>query len=454
MDTRLHHADFSASLAGHDEHRTTPWMLRLIGATLLANLVVEVVDNILVGWGPYDERLWISLLLSLPTIGLLCLTGLFLFKRSFIYSDQVLKGMLAIAMFVSMLQMVGHPIIPYIVAPRPDMTLSDAFLNGSLGGFAGSHARLQTGVVFMMIPAVLGAWISGKHHAWRWALLGVVLSAFAILLLNHRDLSGPELVPFVAEDIALVLLTLFVGSLAELDRAEQARLQQANLLMAEQAQMREQLAASRERLRMARELHDTVAHSLAGLVFQLDALGTLIGDAPECAQQALASAKETARQGLRDARMAVTDLRKDSAEDTELARALQRHVDALRTQDNPPITFEQVNCGAADMGTLNKVYSDALFRIAQEAIYNATRHAHARRIWVKLIKAYTPNSPQASLTLSVEDDGVGFDLSTMQVGHYGLRGIRERAELIGARVQMDSNAGKGTIISVVLPLKT
>jgi signal transduction histidine kinase len=437
-----------------NEHRTTPWMLRLIGAMLLANLAVEVVDVLVIGWGPYDERLWATLLLSLPNVGLLFLTGLFLLKRGFICSAQILKWMLMIAMAVNAMQIIGHAIIPYIISPRPDTNLLNAFLSGSLGGFAGSHARLQTGVVFMMIPAVLGAWISGKHHAWHWAVLGVVLSAFDILLLNHRDLSVPELIPFIAEDIALVLLTLFVGLLADLDRAEQERLQQSNLLLAEQARMREQLATSRERLRMARELHDTVAHSLAGLVFQLDALGTLIDDAPENVQQTLARAKDTARQGLRDARMAVTDLRKDRAEESELAGALQRHVEAVNSQAGVPITFEQVHCEGAEMGTLNKVYSDALFRIAQEAIYNASRHAHAKRIRVKLVKEYAPASSHASLTLSVEDDGIGFDVSAMQAGHYGLRGIRERSELIGAQLQMDSSAGKGTLISVVLPLKT
>jgi signal transduction histidine kinase len=439
---------------GCNEHRTTPWLLRLIGAMLLANLAVEVVDVFVVGWGPSDQRLWATLLLSLPNIALLCVTGFFMFKRELVYSAQILKWILVIAMLVNALQIIGHPIIPYIVMPRPDANLLDAFLSGSLGGFAGSHARLQTGVVFMMIPAVLGAWISGQRHAWHWALLGVALSAMDILLLNHRDLAVPELIPFIAEDIALVLLTLFVGTLSELDRAEQERLQQANLMLAEQAQMREQLATSRERLRMARELHDTVAHSLAGLVFQLDALGTLMDDAPENARQTLACAKDTARQGLHDARMAVTNLRKESAEEAELAGALQRHVEAMNLQTGVPITFEQVHCEGSEMDTLNKVYSDALFRIAQEAIYNATRHAHAKQIHVKLVKEYPPAASCANLTLSVEDDGIGFDESAMQAGHYGLRGIRERSEMIGAQLQMDSRAGKGTLISVILPLKT
>jgi signal transduction histidine kinase len=440
------------NLPNQDVRRTTLWMLRLIGSMLLANLAVEVADTLVIGWGPYDDRLWVTLLLVLPTIGLLCLTGLLLFKRNISFSAQTLKWMLAIAMTVNAMQVIGHPIMPYIVAPPQDISLSSAFLSGRLGGFAGSHARLQTGVVFMMIPAVLGAWISGRRHAWRWAMLGVVLNAAAILLLNHRDLSIPELIPYIAEDIALVLLTLFVGSLADMERAEQARLQQANQLLAEQAQIREQLAASRERLRMARELHDTVAHSLAGLVFQLDALGTLIGDAPESALQTLAHAKDAARQGLKDARVAVTDLRNDGVKDLGLVSALQQHVETVGAQSGVPITFEQLNYRESGVGTLSKVSSDALLRIAQEAIYNASRHAHAKQIRVKLSIGYVLALAQTGLTLSVEDDGIGFDVSAMQADHYGLRGMRERAALVGAHLQMDSSAGKGTIISVVLPL--
>ena len=353
---------------------------------------------------------------------------------------------------IATIQIIARPVILYIGMPSPDMSLLSAFLSGSLGGFTRSRAHLQTGVVFMMIPAVLGAWISGWHHAWRWATFGALLSACAILVLNHRDMAIPELIPFIAEDVALVLLTLFVGRLADQERAKQSRLQQANRLLAEQGRVREQLAASRERLHMARELHDTVAHSLAGLVFQLDALGTLIGDAPESAQQTLALAKAVARQGLVDARLAVTDLRMGTVEDQGLFNALQQHIKTVAAQCDIPITFEPINCAPARLDDLDKAVSDALFRIVQEAIYNASQHARAQQITVKLVQAYV--SAQAQLMISVEDDGVGFDNTALQAGHYGVRGMRERAELVGAQLQMESSAGKGTIISVVLPLKS
>jgi signal transduction histidine kinase len=439
----------------HDAHRTIPWVLRLTGLMLLAKLAAEVADALVAESrvGAYNERQGMALLLALPTVGLLCVIGLLLLRRGSVLSSQTLKRMLAIIMFVNAMQIIARPIALYMVTTQPESNLLGEFLSGSLGGFARSHARLQTGVVFMMIPAVLGAWISGRHRAWHWALLGVALSAIAILLLNHRDLAIPELIPFVAEDIALVLLTLFVGSLADQERAKQARLQHANLLLAEQSQVREQLAASRERLRMARELHDTVAHSLAGLVFQLDALGTLIGDAPEGTLHSLSRAKDIARQGLVDARMAVTDLRRGVVEDQGLLNALQQHIEAVTPQSNVPITFEPINCGGSGVDRLNKASSDALFRIAQEAINNASRHAHAKHIRVKLVQEHMPVSSQINLTLSVEDDGVGFDESAMQDGHYGLRGMRERAELVGAHLCLASSVGKGTIVSVVLPLK-
>jgi signal transduction histidine kinase len=440
-------------LPARDANRTIPWVLRLTGLMLLAKLAVEVADALITESGAYNERQALALLLTLPTVGLLCVIGLLLSRRGSSLSAQTLKWMLAIIMVVNAMQIIGRPIILYMVPTQPESNLLGAFLSGSLGGFARSHARLQTGVVFMMIPAVLGAWISGKHRAWRWALLGAALSAIAILLLNHRDLAIPELIPFVAEDIALVLLTLFVGSLADQERTEQARLQRANLLLAEQGQVLTHLAASRERLRMARELHDTVAHSLAGLVFQLDALGTLIGDVPESALQTLTRAKDIARQGLVDARMAVTDLRSGVVEDQGLLNALKQHVEAASAQSGVPITFEPVNCGESRVDTLNKADSDALFRIAQEAIYNASRHAHAKQIRVRLILEYVPALSRTNLTLSVEDDGVGFDKAAMQDGHYGLRGMRERAELVGAHLWLDSSVGNGTIISVVLPLK-
>ncbi|MCL5997214.1 MAG: sensor histidine kinase [Chloroflexi bacterium] len=454
LETGQQNANRVDTLPNRDVRRTVPWVFRLTGMMLLAKLAVEVADALVAGWGAYNEWLWMTLLLVLPTIGLLCVIGLLLLRRGRALSSQTLGRLLAIIMVVNAMQIVARPIVLYLVSVQQQTGLLSAFLAGSIGGFSHLHARPPTGVVFMMIPAVLGAWISGKQRAWRWAVLGVVLSVFVILLLNHHNLAIPELIPYVAEDVALVLLTLFVGSLADHERAEQARLQQANLLLAEQSKVREQLATSCERLRMARELHDTVAHSLAGLVFQLDALETQMGDAPESAQQTLARAKDIARQGLSDARVAVTDLRKGIVDDFGLLNALQKHVETATAQGGVPITFEQINCGKAGVNTLNKASSDALFRIAQEAIYNASRHAHARQIRVKLVQEPVPASSQASLKLSVEDDGIGFDASTMQAGHYGLRGMRERAALVGARFRLDSRIGGGTIVSVVLPLKT
>jgi len=248
------------------------------------------------------------------------------------------------------------------------------------------------------------------------------------------------------------LLTLFVGSLADQERDEQLRLQEANHRLAEQGKVREQLAASRERMRMARDLHDTVAHSLAGLVFQLDALGTLMDGAPATAHQTLTRAKGTARQGLEDARAAITNLRAGLIEDLGLVSALQQHVEAANALGRIPITFEQANGDNTTMHTLSQPQANAFFRIAQEAIYNAARHAQARHIQVRLVQEHLPEVAQNYLTLNVQDDGIGFDESAVQDGHYGLRGMRERAALVGAHLRVDSSTGKGTTLSVTLPL--
>jgi signal transduction histidine kinase len=431
--------------------RAIPQMVRMTAWMLLTDLVTDVAQAIVLESGKQNAQVELSLLLALPTLGLLTGVLLQLSKGATVYT-RTLNWLLIFIMITDAAQLIITPFAMQAIEAPQNATVSGADIR-SMRGLTHSYAGLQTAIVFMMIPAVLGAWISGRHRAWRWALLGVALSTLAVLMLDGNDQSFAELLPFVAEETALVLLALFVGSLADQERRVQEQLQSANLLLAEQSQIREQLATSRERLRVARELHDTVAHSMAGLVFQLDALDTLIGDGPESVRQMLARAKQVARQGLVDARTAVTGLRASAVGDLGLLKALQQQVNAGNSEGRVPIVFDHVNGPKPVIEMLSETSSDALFRIAQEAMSNAAQHAHASRICVKLIEECMPAAERAQVTLRVEDDGVGFDVSAMESGHYGLRGIRERAALVGAQLQLNSVIGVGTTLSVQIPVE-
>jgi signal transduction histidine kinase len=245
------------------------------------------------------------------------------------------------------------------------------------------------------------------------------------------------------------VVCVFVGTLTDQERAERSELETANRLLADQARTREQLAATRERVRMARDLHDTLAHTLAALVVQLETVEAALEDSATLARRQLAQASELARQGLQNAREAILDLRATQVKDLGLAGALRRHIEqaALWGSANTQTDIQLETDGSEP--ALSDAVAEGLVRIAQEALNNAVRHAQASRVVVRLsVKDLKP----AVLEVQVQDDGRGFDLNQRDDGRFGLAGMRERAELIGAQFQIHSVAGHGTTVTVRLEL--
>lgn len=317
------------------------------------------------------------------------------------------------------------------------------------GAMGGDLRRLVRGLLdvpsfFSLILAVLGTWMSQRGW-YRWALVAIVANMCAmgaVELLELVDGIGMRLPwgPWLGQSFVLLLVCYFVGSLADLERRRRAEIEAANQRLAEQAGVRERLAASRERVRLARDLHDTLAHSLAGVALQLDAIGAL-ASANENVQPEIVRARDAVRRGLSETRAAINDLRATSVEDLGLADALRRHVDLLAPTARAQIDFDV--CGdAAAFEMLGVDVADTVFRIAQEALHNAERHSNATVIHIALARR------DGLMLLQVEDDGAGFDMNEVRTDRFGMRGMRERAEMIGARLRIDSTLGHGTRVTV------
>lgn len=198
-----------------------------------------------------------------------------------------------------------------------------------------------------------------------------------------------------------------------------------------------------ERNRISRDLHDTLAQNLAGIALQLDAVHMHLPDVKSDLRERLDEACNLTRYSLAEARQAITDLRSDELECPNLAAAVpeiaKRVAAALQTR-------VQV-VGAPRK--LNPTTEINLLRIFQEALANTVKHADARTVDVEL--RYAPDS----LALRVRDDGCGFDpehLCPSGSGHYGLIGMRERAERIGGHLTLNSRQGEGTELLVEVPI--
>lgn len=200
-------------------------------------------------------------------------------------------------------------------------------------------------------------------------------------------------------------------------------------------------AVVRERLRIARDLHDTLAHSLLALLTQIRLARRLVSD-PARVDAELASAEEVAREGMNQARDAVMQLRYSPVRDDGLSEALRRMVKRLRDRVDiaATVTVDDRAASLADRTT------EAVFRIVEEAVRNVEKHAEARSVAIEARVVTREDGDH--LAVEVVDDGVGFDPEETRHGHFGLVGVREQADLAGARLDIASRPGAGTRVRV------
>ena len=207
-----------------------------------------------------------------------------------------------------------------------------------------------------------------------------------------------------------------------------------------------------ERTRIARELHDTLLQSFHGLLLRFQTVSFLLPERPAEAKERLDMAIEQAAKAITEGRDAVQGLRVSTVERYDLAVALRTLGDELASDvgaQNPPALHVAVEGEARD---LRLIVRDEIYKIAAEALRNAYRHAQAGRIEVEV------RYDSDEFRLRVRDDGQGLDQAVLAAqgieGHYGLRGMPERAGLIGGRLAVWSEAGSGTEVELRLPATT
>jgi signal transduction histidine kinase/HAMP domain-containing protein len=200
-----------------------------------------------------------------------------------------------------------------------------------------------------------------------------------------------------------------------------------------------------ERARLAREIHDTLAQQLTAVVLQLEAAEGLVGRDGDRARMALDTARDMARSALQEARRSVWDLRPTPLTATGLVAALAAEVEGWRERSGIAARFRSDHVRRPL--SLHPAAEVALLRILQEALTNVARHSGATRVVVRLDRL------GEEVRLTIEDDGGGF---VAEAGHregaFGLVGMAERARLARGTLTVTSAPGRGTTVSVQLPL--
>lgn len=293
-----------------------------------------------------------------------------------------------------------------------------------------------------LLLSLLVAWIgvSGSRAEGAVALM-LALGTFAFSSLigatGPGQIAWAALTSWSAGAVGLWLMAvLFVrqGRIV----SELHRLALENAALADQAR---QAAILEERQRLARELHDSVTQSLYGISLQAEAGARALtdGDA-QPAGESFQEIRQTTQEAQAEMRLLLFELRPPLLEEQGFAAALEARLRAVEARAGLAIRSD-VQAGAE----LSPEAEQELYRIAQEALNNVLKHAHASQVTVRLAL----DADRASL--EILDDGIGFDGSAAKTGGHGLEGMRERAEHLGGSLSIESSPERGTRVRVEVP---
>lgn len=295
----------------------------------------------------------------------------------------------------------------------------------------------------LLIPLLIVSWRYTRQRVIQFCLGTSVLDIAVIILfvpLNEANLAmALSLIGFRL--IILGLVGLMVNLLVTVQRTQAQALRDANARLRDYAATREQLITSQERNRLARELHDTLAHTLAAATVQLEAVQVIWNTQPERAKQLVQESAVNMRGGLQDTRRALQALRAETLESIGFIASIQLLADSIQTRYRVNTAVET----ADHIVWLTQEQEHVIYRVVQEALLNSAQHAHAQQIRIKI------KETGGSLHLTIKDNGTGFDPSAVDVtAHFGVQGMRERAAMIGAALNVSSRVGQGTQIEMLL----
>lgn len=300
---------------------------------------------------------------------------------------------------------------------------------------------LQTwgSMIVLLLPLIIIAWQYHFRQVVSFSLGITLLNVLTISMAGELEALESPLVmsSIVFRWITFMVIGWLVVQLMTGQREQRRAMREANTKLTHHASTLEQLAITRERNRLARELHDTLAHTLSAVAVQLEAVDALWHTKPDQAFARLQKSIEVTRSGLTETRRVLQDLRASPLEDLGLALAVRTLAESTASRGGLKLDVHI----AERLGSVSPDIEQAVYRIAQEALTNVLNHANARYLTVQL------GCFDSSLVLTISDDGTGFDHQQAQSArHFGLRGMYERAEMIGGVLEVESHPGQGTIV--------
>jgi signal transduction histidine kinase len=334
-----------------------------------------------------------------------------------------------------------YPLLLLAISTAPifiNVLITPRFPQGPLSNAEGMALR-QLPVLFVAL--VLVAWEYELSHV---ILFSIATTALELGLIYFSTMDSRNIFVFlfiaIVRTISFVAVGIFVSLLVARLREQRESLREANANLTHYASTLEQLTVSRERNRLARELHDTLAHSLTAISVSLETAKAYFDIDANKTRELIDKSLESTHVGVDETRRALKALRSSSLEDMGLGLAILRAAESAAARFNLNLTLDLKN----PMPSLSPDVEQTIYRIVQESIENIVNHSRAKNFSVHL-------ESKGHITLTIQDDGIGFDMkSDASSGHFGLVGMYERAELAGGKLKIESEKGKGTKVVLTI----
>ncbi|MEK8215365.1 MULTISPECIES: sensor histidine kinase [unclassified Paenibacillus] len=296
-------------------------------------------------------------------------------------------------------------------------------------------------VLIGLLPILIAQSLSLSFRVKR----AVFVSLISIVVFFNSALTvgdSGELILFLPIFILMLIIVLAYAILFFKQVQERLRIQSFLEDLREAHEKVEELTLANERQRMARDLHDTLAQGVAGLIMQLEAADAHMSqNHAERAQGIIRQSMQHARRTLAEARRAIDNLRLKSAPEIDFKEAIGDEIEHFNDATGILVSTEyHLN------KRLSRLLMEHSLHIIKECLTNIARHAKADKVWVVVSTQYD------RLIIEIRDNGIGFKTDDIgkDAGHYGLLGIKERVRLIGGEINVDSNS-EGTRIKLETP---
>jgi signal transduction histidine kinase len=413
-------------------------LLQILRMLILLRLVTALILVALANYAVIDEQL------TWRVVSLVEITFLFIYLNLSFLRAFLGSAYLPIALvWASIVPLVIQDINLYWLLQSVTETANELSLPAQLVQTALSLANIAQTFPVILIPLIILSWRYSRSWIFFFCVTITLVELFLNMIVMTSTTNGLffGIIVVLFQGFIMTLIGLVINYLVAQQTQNQQALIAANEKLRHYATVREQLATMQERNRLARELHDTLAHTLAAATVHMEAVRVIWNTQPEKAQSMVDQSVVMMRDGLTETRRALQALRAEPLDSLNLSDSFAVLAESIITRYQISVDVD----APQRITELPDGVEHGLYRIVQEALFNCVKHAQATHVQIHV------QQDETGVSVQIRDNGIGFDPNQVNDSqHFGIQGMRERAQSIGADFRLSSAPGNGTTVALQL----